>query len=183
MFKASLAAAAILVTTPVLADTALSSGADWTGGYVGLQYDIVDAEAVIGGALDGDAFGLFVGYRHDFGPVVLGIELDYMVGSLTAAPGTSFDMDSLVRLGIEAGYDLGPALVYGTVGHAQMELSFGPTQLDFGGLFYGIGIDYAVSERVTLGAELLRHDFNDINGIPGNDLDATTFGINVAYRF
>ncbi len=161
----------------------VAPGTDWTGAYAGLQYDILDGDAVIGGALDGDAFGLFGGYRHDFGTFVLGGEIDYMVGDLSPTVGPGLDVDGLLRLGVEAGYDAGPALIYGTLGYARADISAGGANIDFDGTFYGIGIDYAVSERVTIGAELLRHQFDDINGIAGNDLDMTSFGINVAYRF
>ena len=190
-----LAGAALFLAAPVFAGgttpapapapaiVPVAAGADWTGAYAGLQYDTLDGDAVIGGALDGDAFGLFGGYRHDFGTFVLGGEIDYMVGDLSPVAGPSLDVDALLRLGVEAGYDAGPALIYATVGWAQMDVSVAGIGLDFDGTFYGIGIDYAVSERVTIGAELLRHDFNDINNVPGNDLDATSFGINVAYRF
>lgn len=195
MFKAILASAAVFGATPALAGgtapapapapvvVSVAPTADWTGAYAGLQYDFLDGDAVIGGALDGDAFGLFGGYRHDFGTFVLGGEIDYMVGNLDPVVGPGIDVDGLLRLGVELGYDAGPALIYGTFGYAWTDVSAGPVSIDFDGSFYGIGIDYAVSERVTLGAELLRHRFDDINGLAGNDLDLASFGLNVAYRF
>ena len=195
MIKALIASAAVLVAAPALAGgtapapasapavVPVAATSDWTGAYAGLQFDLLDGDAAIGGALDGDAFGLFGGYRRDFGTFVLGGEIDYMVGEMSPVAGPSIDVDALLRLGVEAGFDAGPALIYATVGWAQMDVSVAGLNFDFDGTFYGIGVDYAVTDRVTIGAELLRHDFNDINGIAGNDLDATTFGINVAYRF
>ena len=198
MFRAVLATATLLAAAaPALAGgtaptptptpvqiVPVAAGADWTGAYAGVQLDLLDGEANIGGGLSGEAFGLFGGYRHDFGSFVLGGEIDYMVGELSPdIGGPSVDVDALIRLGLEAGYDAGPALIYGTVGFARMELSVAGLSRDADGIFYGIGVDYAVSDRVTLGAELLRHRFESFGGVPGNDLDATTFGINIAYRF
>ena len=196
MMKALLASAAVLVAAPALAGgtvpapapapvvVPVAAGTDWTGAYAGLQYDFITGNAVNGGDFDGDAFGLFGGYRHDFGTWVLGGEIDYMVGEIATTDGlATLDIDSLVRFGLEAGYDAGRALIYGTVGYTMMEASVGPQSGDGDGIFYGLGVDYLVSDRVTLGAEILRHDFSDFNGAPGNDLDFTTIGINVAFRF
>lgn len=198
MFRALVATATLLAaaapalaggTAPTPTQTPVqivpvAAGTDWTGAYAGLQFDLLDGEATIGGGLGGQAFGLFGGYRHDFGSFVLGGEIDYMVGEVSPdLGGPSLDVDSLLRLGLEAGYDAGPALIYGTLGFARMEVSVAGFSLDADGMFYGIGVDYALSERVTLGAELLRHRFENFGGAPGNDLDATSFGINIAYRF
>jgi opacity protein-like surface antigen len=195
MLRSLLASAAILAAAPALAGgvaplpaqqpveiVPVAATSDWTGAYAGLQVDLFDGTAVLGGDFEGNAFGLFGGYRHDFGTLVIGGEIDYMVGELDFALG-GLDVDSLVRLGLEVGYDAGPALIYATVGLAQLEVSQGGASGDGDGLFYGLGIDYMVSDRVTLGAEILRHEFDDFNNLPGNNLEATTFGINVAYRF
>lgn len=195
MFKAFLATATVLVAAPALAGgmapapapapvvvTPAAATADWTGAYAGLQYDLFDGNAVIGGDFDGNVYGIFGGYRHDFGTFVLGGEIDYMIGSLDF-PITDFDVDGLLRVGLEAGYDAGPALFYATVGYANLDLSLGGVGLDGDGLFYGIGVDYRVSDRVTVGAELLHHQFDDFNNLAGNDFDFTSIGINVSYRF
>ena len=127
--SAFVTAAAIALAGPALAggvaETAVAPvpvpapvptpGTDWTGGYVGLQYDIANGEfrEQRGGGLvvvepglqpfpettvatgfgvtaqehssrsrdfDGHLYGVFGGYRYDFGQLVVGGELDYMVG-------------------------------------------------------------------------------------------------------
>ncbi|PWK59951.1 outer membrane protein [Roseicyclus mahoneyensis] len=199
MYKTLLASAAILAAAPAFAGgtapapapapapvivTPTSVGVDWSGPYIGLQYDMIDGSAVVGGGFDGDAFGLFGGYRHDFGRFVLGGEIDYMVGSLDfAVPPFNVDVDGLLRVGIEAGYDAGRTLIYGTLGYVDLDLNIGGISIGDDGFFYGIGIDYLVTDNITLGAEILRHEFSNFAGVAGSNLDVTTFGINIAYRF
>ncbi len=166
----------------------------WTGFYVGAQIDfIADGEDVGGGVdaeFDGTLYGVFAGYRYDLGSFVVGAEIDYMVGSgdytpivVGAAPVTQdIDYDRLLRVGAEVGYDLGQALVYGTAGYAGLEITTGGATFDGDGFFYGIGVDYRVSQRITVGGELLQHEFNDFV-VPDNDLSALTVGLNVAYNF
>lgn len=196
MIRFVLAASVALVAAPAFADGHASAAStdvmstanttDWSGWYAGAQYDFLDGSSALGGEFDGDVRGVFAGYRHDYGDIVVGAELDYSVGDFasgpaTLVPGTPFDIDSLVRLGLEVGYDAGPALVYATLGYAHFEFSAGGAgSADGDGVYYGLGLDYMVSERVSLGVELLRHDFNNING---NSWDFNTVGLNVAYRF
>jgi opacity protein-like surface antigen len=158
--------------------------ADWTGFYAGgqLEYGATDAEAP---GLDeednGALYGAFAGYRYDFGNYVLGAELDLNAADIDiTGVGT---LDRVYRLGVEAGYDAGPALLYATAGAAYASIdAVGGGTLEDDGYFYGVGMDYAVTENVTVGAELLRHEFDDFDG-SGVDAGATTFGINAALRF
>jgi hypothetical protein len=92
---------------------------------------------------------------------------------LPAAGGT---LDSVSRLGVEAGFDAGPALIYGTVGAARATVDAGADTLAGNGYFYGVGVDYAVTDQVVLGAELLRHEFDDFDNVTGLDVGATTVG-------
>jgi opacity protein-like surface antigen len=169
---------------PAVVPVAPAPGTDWTGAYGGLQYEFLDGVTGAGTDFEGDLYGLFGGYRYDFGDYVLGGEIDYMTGEFRPATGgPALDIDSLLRVGVEAGFDAGRALIYGTAGYASMEASLGPITGDGDGVFYGLGIDYLVTDNITLGAELLRHEFRDFNSTPGNDFEFTSFGINVAYRF
>ena len=92
----------------------------------------------------------------------------------------TLDVDSLLRVGIELGYDVGPALIYATVGYARLDLSAVGVTADGDGVYYGLGVDFMVSDSVSLGIELLRHDFDNFNG---NSYDITSVGLNIAYRF
>ena len=42
---------------------------------------------------------------------------------------------------------------------------------------------YKVTDRYTVGAELLENKFTDINNTAGADLDVTTFNLRGSYRF
>ncbi|MEM1389253.1 MAG: outer membrane beta-barrel protein [Pseudomonadota bacterium] len=160
---------------------------DWTGFYAGAQLDsAIGGDLTDVGDIDATLYGVFGGYRKDLGSFVLGAEVDYMLGSgeINAAQAPiDFDVDSLLRVGVEAGFDAGNTLIYGTVGYADLNLSVGGADQDGDGVFYGLGVDYRVSDRVIIGGELLQHDFNDFNGAAGNDLDILTIGVNVGIQF
>lgn len=168
-----------VVETPVAmpAPVAMDAG-DWTGFYTGLQLGYADADGP--GALDGsdNAYGFHAGYDHDFGRFVLGGELDYDKTNLDLGGGQG-EIDSVARLKVKGGYDLGNTLVYATAGMARADTSLG----DETGPFAGIGVTHKVSERYSIGAELLEHRFSDVGGVAGNDLDATTFSIRGSLRF
>lgn len=159
-------------------------GTDWTGFYAGAQIEYGDVG--ISGALTEDGTGalggVFAGYRYDFGSYVIGGELDFNAADIDL-PATGGNLDSVTRLGLEAGFDAGPALFYGTAGAARATVDTGTATLDGNGYFYGIGMDYALTDQVVLGAELLRHEFDDFNDTPGLDVGATTLGISAALRF
>ncbi|MFW5642378.1 MAG: outer membrane protein [Roseicyclus sp.] len=170
------------VTVP--AAPAPVTGADWTGAYGGVQLEYGDAD--LSGLLEEDGTGalggIFGGYRYDFGSYVVGAELDLNLADidLDAAGG---NIDAVYRLGLEAGFDAGPALIYGTAGAAVATLDADTDTLRGHGYFYGVGVDYAVTDQVTVGAELLQHEFDDFDGVSGLDADALTFGVNAALRF
>ena len=81
-----------------------------------------------------------------------------------------------------AGREIGNSLVYGTVGAAHANASIGDADLSSDGLVYGLGFDYALSDRWTVGGEVLQHRFDDFDGT-GTDFDATTIKAKVGFRF
>ncbi|WP_010137524.1 outer membrane protein [Oceanicola sp. S124] len=162
-----------VVATPAPVYTA---GTDWTGGYVGAQlgYGNVDVNGV--GEEDGAVYGVQGGYDYDFGTFVLGGEVDYVGAEDGILAGA--DLDSMTRIKLKAGYDAGPALIYGVIGAAYANTSAG----DDNGMVYGVGADYMVNDTVSVGAEYLYHEFEDFNG-SGTDIDAGTLAARVNYRF
>ncbi|MFK7835122.1 MAG: outer membrane protein [Sulfitobacter sp.] len=151
---------------------------DWTGFYTGLQLGYAD----IGGdaGLDGsdNSFGFHAGYDYDFGDYVIGGELDYDQTDVDLNAGAA-SIDSVARLKVKGGYDLGNTLIYATAGVARADTSVG----DETGPFAGIGVSYKVTERYTVGAEVLEHRFDDVGGVAGNDVDATTITLRGSLRF
>jgi opacity protein-like surface antigen len=168
----TVAPAPIVIVEPIVEET-------WTGWSGGLSYNHI-ASASVGG-IDLSGYGLVIsgGYRYDFGNWVVGGAVDASVaGEVEDNAGTTDDFGTNRFLG-EVGYDLGRALVYGTVGVADVTLGTGNDLATV----YGIGVDYMINDNITVGAEVLQHTASDFDGVPGVDADILTVGINAAYRF
>jgi predicted porin len=163
------------VAAPVFEPVTVA-GTDWTGAYGGLNLGYGDVDG--SGTADGDdtTYGLHIGYDYDFGNFVLGAELEY--DQLDIDLNGAAEAESVTRLKIRGGYDLGRTLIYATAGAAMLDTSIG----DDTGEFIGVGMAYQVTERFTLGGELLEHRFDDIGGT-GVDADATTFNVRGSFRF
>ena len=156
--------------------------ADWSGFYAGAQIGYGDVGSN-GGGLDGSGSlaGIHGGYRWDLGKFVAGAELDYDKTQIDLGTGAD-SLDDVARLKLIGGIDLGRSLVYGTAGAAQANATVAGVGLSDTGYFFGGGIDYSVSDRWTIGGELLQHKFSNFDG-SGVDLDATTVTARVAMKF
>ena len=161
---------------PVVAPVA-APVSDLTGFYAGLQYGQGDADVNFDGdsvSSDFDAYGVHGGYNRDFGQFVLGGELDYNRIDLDEA-----GEGDLVRLRGRAGYDLGRFMPYVSLGAAHVETD----DLSETAFTYGIGADFKVTERMTLGAEYTRQDFDDVNDVSGFDIDSDMVQVRASFRF
>lgn len=165
-----------ITAPPPPAPVAISG--EWTGFYTGLQlgYADVDGPNATGG--DEASYGFHAGYDYDLGNWVVGGELDYDKTDVSL-DGGAFELDSVARLKLKGGYDLGNMLIYATAGAARGDTSAGNET----GPFAGLGVTYKVTERYTVGAEVLHHQFDDVGGVAGNDLDATTLTLRGGLRF
>lgn len=167
---------------------------DW---YVGLQAGIVsgDIETELTAApapeidFEGPIYGVHAGVQRDFGPLTLGIELDYNTTNVDLEDsGTDvvIEMDTLAHLKLRAGTDVGPALVYGTAGLAYAEVlieNLGPTQdLADTAPFFGVGADIMVNQSISVGGEFLVHSFEDMED-SGTDVDFNTAMVRVSFHF
>ncbi len=170
------------VLAPVEAPIATRPDGDWAGGYVGAQLGFGDVDSN-GGGLDGDGAigGVHAGYRFDYGQFVAGAELDYDIANIDigAADDT---LDSVARLKLIAGADLGRTLIYGTAGAAYAEATVGGATRSDNGVFAGLGADYALSDQWSVGGEYLMHKFDDFDG-SGVDLDVQTLKAKVSFQF
>ena len=70
-------------------------------------------------------------------------------------------------------------LLYGTAGYADADTD---TLGSDNGWFIGAGYEQIVAPNISVGGELLSHEFDDLNS-SGVDVDATPFQLRVAYRF
>ena len=163
-----------VIMEPVAAAPA-PMGGDWTGGYAGLSFgslsadadDFDDSEAV---------YGLHGGYDYDFGQFVLGGEIDFQSGDDIELG--DVEVDNVVRAKIRGGYDLGRTLVYGTIGAAQLNTD----DADDTGVVGGVGIEYKVTDRFTVGGEYLAHRFDDFDD-SDVDVEADTVSLRGSFRF
>ena len=171
----------VVPTAPVVAAPVVATGSDWTGFYAGGQLGYGDTEADDGSFEDdGSVYGGQLGYDYDFGKLVLGGEVSY-VGTEIEDEASGNEIDGIATAKLRAGYDAGAILPYVTAGYASAYTSDeidGEDQFD--GYVYGAGVDYKVTESITVGAEVLKHEFEDLGA---TDLDATTAAARVAYRF
>ncbi|MDR0808346.1 MAG: porin family protein [Gemmobacter sp.] len=166
-----------VVSAPAPVVTMRADG-EWGGAYAGAHLGYADAK-------DPDANGAFgglqAGYRWDLGTAVVGVEADMAGGSISAADSND-SVDRLAHLKLQAGYDFGRTLVYATAGAAYAKADIAGVSLSDTGYFGGIGLDYQVNDRWTVGGEVLTHRFNDFDG-SGLDLKATTATLRANYRF
>lgn len=166
------------VAAPVAAPVVSSPDGDWTGAYVAGQLGW--GHSKFGGASDDTTvYGIRGGYDHDFGKFVLGANLDW--NKVDANLGTD-KLKDISRLGLRAGYDMGRSLVYVAAGAARANVDTPTGSADEDGYYAGIGMDYAINDRWTVGGEVLNNRFTDFNGT-NSTLSATTAGLNVGFRF
>jgi opacity protein-like surface antigen len=156
------------------------SSTDWTGPSVGIQLGYGDV-STSGPSLSGNdyLYGLRAYYDFDFGDYVVGGGLQYDSTDLDIGGVTT--LESVTRIGARAGIDLGQNWIYGTAGWAQAQTS-NPAVGDSNGWFAGLGYEVFVASNVTLGAEVLYHDFSDFD-LPGLEAEATTAAVSVNFRF
>ena len=153
---------------------------DWTGGSVGAQigYGQIDTEDP---DLDGEdaLYGLRANYDYDFGNYVLGAGLQYDAGEIDL-DGVA-DVEGVLRAGVRAGWDFGQTMVYGTGGYAKAYTSEDAVG-NSNGYYAGIGAERMLTSNVSLGGEVLYHQFNDFE-VDDLEADATTAAISLNYRF
>jgi opacity protein-like surface antigen len=171
---------------------------DWSGAYAGLSYGTTSARFAEQGDVieftDGTVAGVYGGYLVQRGSFVYGGELAYGAISDAFNPlavigsGTSFDR--VFDLKARAGLSANRALFYGVLGYSQahytQEGDGDAVQVDSDGFLYGIGAEYAVSPRLTIGLEYLLRDLAnegavDLDGDASVDLD--TLSLRVGFTF
>ena len=185
-FAASAGGLATPVAEPVVAPAVVmpvvAPNGDWTGWYGGasLGYGSISS----GDTFDGsDAIGgLMGGYRYDFGTWVGGVEADYDWANISMDNLADASLDSVYRLKLQAGADLGKTFLYGTAGIARGTVSFDGTDYASNGWVAGVGADYAINEKWLVGGEVLYNQFDNFANT-NIDGDLTTIKARVAYRF
>ena len=88
-------------------------------------------------------------------------------------------LERVYRLKVRGGYDLGNGLLYATAGGVGADID----GLGYDtGYFVGAGYEHMVTDAISLGGEVLYHEFDTFNDT-AIDVDATTFQVRANYRF
>ena len=169
------------VTEPPVTQAAplpVATGPDWTGFYGGVQLGYADIDTNVSGS-NGDVIGgLIAGYDFDLGNWVVGGGLDYDFADISVANGAA-DVESVFRAKLRGGYKLGDGLLYGTGGYALADTD---TLGSDDGYFIGAGYEHLLTQSLSVGGEVLYHEFESYNSTPV-DVDATTVQIRGTFRF
>lgn len=158
-------------------------GLDWSGAYVGAQLGYGDVGSN-GAGLDGNDWfgGVHAGYRWDLGSWVAGTELSYDATNIGLGTVAGNELTDVLALKVQAGREIGNSLVYASLGAAQASANVGGVGLRDTGFVYGVGFDYALNDRWTVGGEVSQHKFSNFDG-SATDFDATTVKAKVGLRF
>lgn len=169
----------ILIATVIASMPAAAMAQDWAGAYAGAQIGGSDID-VDPAPLDGDgsSYGVFAGYSIQSGSIVYGGEIDYDVTEYDIGDG-AVEVDSTTRLKARLGTEVGGGLLYGTGG---VVFATSPELGDDNGILVGIGYDLPVGNGITVGGEVLQHQFEDYND-SGLDVGVTTFKARIALSF
>ncbi|WP_145103665.1 outer membrane protein [Cereibacter sediminicola] len=168
------------IVEPVPAPVVVAPVTDWSGFYVGGQLGYGDVDTNVSG-LDGNGAigGVHAGYRYDFGRAVVGAEIAYDITNIDI--GDSAELDNVATVKLMAGGKIGRGLLYATAGGSWADVTSDAGDPD-DGYVYGIGYDHMLTDRWTVGAELLRHKWDTFDDA-GTDADATTLQAKVGFRF
>jgi outer membrane immunogenic protein len=181
MLAMAAGAAAILASGGI----ALADG--WTGAYVGFESGVQWArfntlfDVGTGFSNSQDpivTYGFMLGYQHQFGPLVIGVEAD-LIGTQadrpasTSCPNPTFNcqdrINDLFTVGPRVGWALGKFMPYATGGYASGSVAYNSVTRATGvqfdkveqrqdGWFAGGGVDWKISHHAVLSVEYRHYD-------------------------
>ena len=181
---------------PTLAPT--STTTDWSGAYVGLSYGFASGDYDFTLLLfdtrdmdDGSLTQLFGGYQVQRGALVYGGELAFGSAQDTVVTDfTTSQVTDMIDLKGRVGYASADFLIYGVLGYTMSEFDDDTTaageEYGIGGINYGIGVDYAISDNFVIGAEYLIRDLSGTSlSVQPNTatIDFDTISVRAIYKF
>lgn len=163
---------------------------DWSGPYLGLSYGWADAQNTYSttGTFEfdeGSSPGIYAGYLMQRGNLVYGGELAFgKIRDVIDPPFPSSQYDRVVDLKARLGFAANRVLFYGVLGYSDAPFDDSGSNYDTKGLVTGLGADFAVSQRLTMGLEYLHRDLSGDNGL-GIALDSRldTLSLRVGLSF
>jgi len=175
--------AAPVADAPVVAPApeVVEVGRDWTGGYAGAHLGWGDVSAS-GAPINGNGVfgGVNAGYDYDFGKWVLGGRLAYDASNTDL--GGPDKLKGMTRLGARVGADMGRFMPYVDVGAARARADLGSVARSDTGWYAGLGVDYALNDKWTVGGEVISSRFGNFDN-SGVDIKPTTVTVGAAFRF
>lgn len=165
---------------------------DWSGFYAGLSYGRssgdLDFDPAPSQSLDsGKARGVHLGYQWQTNALVYGAELSYLDLKDNFVTGFACcEVTRTVDIKGRLGYAANRALFYGVLGYSLSNYDEGLGDWDPKGAAYGLGVDFAATDRLTVGLEYLSRDLSGDNpdGSPQSvEIDLDTFSLRVGFSF
>jgi len=132
-----------------------------SGGYGWLNdVDRQFAVPLVDGGQDW-VYGGHVGYLHEFNGGVVGAEFEAMKLDITYRKFNFITVDEGYTVKLRGGMAWDRLLATGNIGATYSTTNIG---LKGWGLALGVGLDYAVTDHITVGAQYTHHDFRRFAG-------------------
>lgn len=152
------------------------AGVGLTGGYAWLR----DIDRAINFRDKGEdwVYGAYANYNMQFGSFVGGFEVDYLKADI-AFEVFPVVVEDLASIRSRFGYVFDRALLYVDGG-----VAYGTTNINLEGwgIVGGIGVDYAATDKLVIGAKYSHYDFNEFdNTLIDANLDIVT--VRAGYKF
>lgn len=166
---------------------------DWSGFYGGLSIGrgVGDMDYGADGDFEGDfkggLNGLFAGYNAQNGNMVYGAELAFGNSSISDVDFPEESYEQTLDLKGRVGYAAGRGLYYGVLGYSRDEYYRDGASIKStgGGVLFGVGVDYMMTDKVFVGAEYLRRNLKNDANVDYIDLesDIDTLSLRVGMKF
>ena len=167
-------AIALLAASPAFAGDYYSmlngtSATDWTGFYIGVEGGygwLRDVDRSFNPPLPDSGqdwiYGAHAGYLQQFGNFVVGGEVEYQRLDITYQLFNFITVDNAYIAKARVGYAFDQFLISGSVGGAYVTTNFmGLKDLGFA---FGAGIDYALTDMISVGAHYQRFSYTNFSG-------------------
>lgn len=162
---------------------------DWSGLHAGLSANHVSGknhwDGLGGFRLEsGNRAAAFVGYNHDFGRYVLGVEAGSQLGKVRERADAAYRYTALHDVRLRLGRDLGRAMIYVAGGYSRARFDDDDKRFGMNGANLGVGVDFRLGTRFVLGIDYTTRRFKDT--CPHDrDIKArvNTASLRLSYRF